>query len=66
MVMGKRMSGRPRATKQFDTGRVCSDDSCEQVLSIYNDNKQCFKHAPMKIPRTRGRINPLNELSDSI
>ena len=58
MVTGKRMSGRPRKTKQFDTGRVCLDDSCEQVLSIYNDNKQCFKHAPLKQPRIRGREDP--------
>ena len=46
-----------RKTKQFDKGRVCSTDNCEQVLSIYNDNTQCFKHAP-KQPRIRGREHP--------
>ena len=47
-----------RATKQFKKGRVCTDINCEQVLSIYNDNKQCFKHAPLKTPRIRGHIRP--------
>ncbi len=44
-----------RKTKQFEKGRVCSEKKCEQVLSIYNDNKQCFKHAPKRQPRIRGR-----------
>ena len=44
-----------RKTKQFDKGRVCTTKDCEQVLSIYNDNTQCFKHAPKKQPRIRGR-----------
>ena len=47
-----------RKTKQFEKGRVCSTDNCEQVLSIYNDNTQCFKHAPKKQPRIRGREHP--------
>jgi len=44
-----------RRSKQYDKGRVCTEDKCEQELSIYNDNKQCFKHAPKKQPRIRGR-----------
>jgi len=47
-----------RPTKQFAKGRVCSTKDCEQVLSIYNNNKQCFKHAPFKTPRIRGREHP--------
>ena len=47
-----------RKSKQYDKGRVCTEDKCEQVLSIYNDNKQCFKHAPAKQPRIRGREDP--------
>ena len=47
-----------RKSKQYEKGRVCLTDGCEQVLSIYNDNKQCFKHAPAKQPRIRGREDP--------
>ena len=35
-----------RKTKQHGEGRVCSNKDCEQVLSKYNENKQCFLHAP--------------------
>ena len=47
-----------RKSKQYGKGRVCLADGCEQVLSIYNDNKQCFLHAPKKQPRIRGRLHP--------
>jgi len=66
MVMGKKMQGRPRKTKQYEAGRICDKDGCENIMSKYNENKQCFQHAPMKQPRIRGRINPLDELSNSI
>jgi len=49
---------RGRKTKQHGEGRVCSNKDCEQVLSKYNENKQCFLHAPMKQPRIRGREDP--------
>ena len=44
-----------RKTKQHGEGRVCSNKDCEQVVSKYNVNKQCFLHAPKKQPRIRGR-----------
>tara|TARA_B100001778_G_C18187371_1_gene449658 strand:+ start:175 stop:375 length:201 start_codon:yes stop_codon:yes gene_type:complete len=50
-----------RKSKQFGKGRTCSDKNCEQVLSIYNDNKQCFLHAPKKQPRIRGREDARNK-----
>ena len=50
-----------RKTKQFGGGRVCSNDNCEQVLSIYNENTQCFLHAPKKQPRVRGWNAPENK-----
>lgn len=49
-----------RKSKDFGQGRVCSEDGCERVLSRYNDNKQCFNHAPKKQPRVRGHIDPRN------
>ena len=50
-----------RKSKQFGKDRTCSDKNCEQVLSIYNDNKQCFLHAPKKQPRIRGREDARNK-----
>ena len=50
-----------RKTKQFDKGRVCTTKDCEQVLSKYNENKQCFLHAPKKQPRIRGREDARNK-----
>lgn len=47
-----------RKSKQYEKGRVCETDGCEQVLSIYNDNVKCFKHTPKKQPRIRGRVHP--------
>tara|TARA_A200000159_G_scaffold78644_1_gene72901 strand:- start:1933 stop:2121 length:189 start_codon:yes stop_codon:yes gene_type:complete len=58
MVQAKRLQGRPRKTKQYDVGRVCDKDGCENIMSKYNDNKQCFQHAPMRQPRIRGREDP--------
>ena len=31
-----------QSSKQHGEGRVCSNKDCEQVLSKYNENKQCF------------------------
>jgi len=58
MVSAKRIQGRPRKTKQYEVGRVCADDGCNNIMSKYNDNKQCFQHAPLKQPRIRGREDP--------
>jgi hypothetical protein len=61
MVQAKRLQGRPRKTKQYEVGRVCDEDGCENIMSKYNENKQCFQHAPMKQPRIRGREDPRNK-----
>jgi len=58
MVQAKRLQGRPRKTKQYKVGRVCDEDGCNNIMSKYNENKQCFQHAPMKQPRIRGREDP--------
>lgn len=60
-ITGRKNPKRGRKTKSFAKGRVCSENGCEQVLSIYNDNKQCFLHAPAKPPRTRGWTSPENK-----
>jgi hypothetical protein len=34
---------------------VCREDGCETKLSVYNDGAFCSLHAPMVVPRTRGK-----------
>lgn len=41
--------------KKRSTDRVCATDGCGTKLSRYNDGKHCSLHAPMVVPRTRGR-----------
>jgi len=55
-IKGTKTPKSRRKTKQQEKGRVCSNDNCEQVLSVYNKNKQCFLHAPKKTPRVRGAV----------
>lgn len=42
---------RPRAV---DTRRVCTDRSCDTVLSRYNTHDYCHLHRPVRFPRVRG------------
>ncbi len=44
-----------RNPKTFDKGRVCTDPDCDTKLSTYNRNDTCFRHSPIRYPRTRGR-----------
>ena len=54
-VGGSPISGSVRASKAFKAGRLCAEDGCGTVLSIYNKGKFCYRHEPMATPRTRGR-----------
>lgn len=54
-VSGHPISGNDRPSKAFRAGRVCLEDGCGTRLSIYNNGKYCAQHAPMAVPRTRGR-----------
>ena len=47
-----------RKNKVYEKGRVCVEKGCDQILSQYNDRKECFKHHKFKTPRVRGRIDP--------
>lgn len=41
--------------KKRTAERVCLTIGCGTRLSRYNDGKHCSLHAPMVVPRTRGR-----------
>lgn len=34
--------------------RLCSEETCSTVLSIYNKKDHCFVHRAPKFPRVRG------------
>jgi hypothetical protein len=57
-VRGERITSVEGRTPRLAAGRVCERDGCETRLSIYNHGKHCSLHAPMVVPRTRGRKHP--------
>lgn len=38
------------------TERTCEEPGCETLLSRYNDREFCSLHAPMFVPRMRGKV----------
>lgn len=54
-IVGYRVLPQGRAPRKFSTGRVCADRSCSTLLSTYNRKDTCFRHSPIRFPRTRGR-----------
>ena len=54
-VGGSPITGNVRASKAFKSGRVCAEDGCGTVLSMYNSGRFCYQHEPMVTPRTRGK-----------
>lgn len=44
------------ATAKKPTKRVCNEEDCVTVLSIYNELSFCALHQPMIIPRMRGKV----------
>lgn len=53
-VPAQGFSSEEGSVHQFDQGRVCKNDSCGTLLSIYNDGEFCSRHEPMVTPRMRG------------
>ncbi len=54
-VGGRPISGNDRPSRSFKAGRICRENGCETILSIYNNGSFCSQHEPMTVPRTRGR-----------
>ena len=56
-ITGKRSgfkSGR-KPKKNYES-RLCSAHGCRTTLSIYNNKRFCFLHAPVTYPRLRGHL----------
>jgi hypothetical protein len=63
-MTGSKTKYATRKSKTFQKGRICVEEGCDQVLSQYNDRKQCFVHHKFKTPRVRGREDALEKYKD--
>ncbi len=48
-------AGPDTPSRIFAAGRTCEEPGCRTRLSMYNDGERCSLHAPMEVPRTRGK-----------
>lgn len=57
------MSNTEASSATFNSHqRVCNEQGCATLLSRYNDLDFCALHAPMIIPRMRGKVLEDNAL----
>ena len=54
-LLGSRITSTEGSTRRYRSGRVGREDGCATKLSVYNDGAFCSLHAPMVVPRTRGK-----------
>ena len=57
-ITSQTLGGGERTVRRAVAGRVCDLDGCTTRLSVYNPGSKCSLHAPMVVPRTRGRKIP--------
>ncbi|MDH3705242.1 MAG: hypothetical protein OES57_04210 [Acidimicrobiia bacterium] len=55
-VSGFRTTSAERTKPLSASGRTCLESGCGTRLSIYNDLDFCSLHAPMVVPRMRGKV----------
>ena len=53
VIGGSRARPQGRAPKRFSAARVCAEPDCSTRLTTYNRNDTCFRHSPIRFPRTR-------------
>jgi hypothetical protein len=55
-VQGEHVASVERNLPLSDDDRVCDESGCVTKLSVYNDQDSCALHAPMVVPRMRGKV----------
>ena len=55
-VIGESSPASSRNLPVMEVGRVCLEPGCATHLSRYNDQEYCALHAPMVVPRMRGKV----------
>ena len=58
VTSGSKASPQGRAPRRVNHGKVCAEPNCSTRLSTYNRKDTCFRHNPIRFPRTRGRAKP--------
>ncbi len=58
VASGSRVRPQGRAPRRVTERKVCAEPDCRTRLSMYNRYDTCFRHSPVRFPRTRGRANP--------
>ncbi|MBI4260719.1 MAG: hypothetical protein HY658_09155 [Actinobacteria bacterium] len=54
-LRGVRIRELPRRNRTYPAGRVCAEEGCNTVLSIYSRWKRCWQHEPVHTFVSRGR-----------
>lgn len=57
-MSGSKVRPQGRAPRRSSAGKVCVESDCSTRLSTYNHNDTCFRHSPIRFPRTRGPTKP--------
>lgn len=55
-VEGERFTSVGRTASLAPHDRICAEPDCATRLSVYNDLDYCSLHAPMVVPRMRGKV----------
>ena len=55
-VQAEKFTSIERYSPRAPGGRVCAEAGCSTRLSVYNDLDHCSLHAPMVVPRMRGKV----------
>ena len=55
-VRAEKFTSIVRYTPLAPGDRVCAEADCATKLSVYNDLDFCSLHAPMVVPRMRGKV----------
>ena len=53
-VKGRSAGSEGTAPKRYQFGRVCVEDDCDTVLSVYNRTAHCWVHDPGRSFSVRG------------
>lgn len=54
-LAGRMVQGIQRPSRRYPEGRVCVQDGCRTVLSVYNPSRLCSQHETVRLNRTFGR-----------
>ena len=57
-MSGSKVRPQGRAPRRVTDEKICTESDCSTRLSSYNRKDTCFRHSPIRFPRTRERAKP--------